>query len=291
MFRRPVNLGFLCSSTLMTIKKNPWRRNLALLYTSLLLFLSVQSGAYAQDGPYQLRRGLDIALVSAGTAGSLGGLLWRAQREPLNRADLARLETSDVWSWDRSAADNYSRGARTASDVLVMSSYVLPFTLLAFEETRGDVGTLVLMLLETVSMNEALTGLTKAAVQRARPYTYNENLSGELRTEDDNAFSFFSGHTSHAAALSFFTARVISAYTDRQWVRMAAWSGAVLLPATTGYLRYRAGKHFPTDIVVGYAVGATVGWLVPYLHRVRPNGDEKRAVCIEPRGLGVAVIF
>ena len=41
-----------------------------------------------------------------------------------------------------------------------------------------------------------------------------------------------------------------------------------MLPAVTGYLRFKAGKHFPTDIIVGYGVGATIGYLVPELHKL-----------------------
>ena len=43
------------------------------------------------------------------------------------------------------------------------------------------------------------------------------------------------------------------------------------------YFRIRAGKHFLTDNLVGYAVGATVGVLVPRLHRV---GDGYPAVAL-----------
>jgi len=43
------------------------------------------------------------------------------------------------------------------------------------------------------------------------------------------------------------------------------WTTAALIPAITGYLRVKGGKHFPTDVVVGYVVGALVGILVPRL--------------------------
>jgi membrane-associated phospholipid phosphatase len=34
------------------------------------------------------------------------------------------------------------------------------------------------------------------------------------------------------------------------------------------YFRLQAGKHFLSDNIVGYAVGATMGVVVPQLHRV-----------------------
>ena len=48
---------------------------------------------------------------------------------------------------------------------------------------------------------------------------------------------------------------------------------AAAVPAVVAYFRIRAGKHFLTDNLVGYAVGATVGVLVPRLHRVTSGYD------------------
>ena len=265
-------------------------------YAFLILFLSASSGSYAQrnnaqDSPYQLRRGLEIPLMSVSTAGSLASVLLREQRSPLNAGELARLDASDVLALDRSAVDNYSDGARMASDGLLVASYAAPLALLAFEEARSDAGTLGLMLLEALLLNEALTGMTKALVTRPRPYTYNTDLPADLRIDDDNTFSFFSGHTSHSATAAFFTARVISRYTDQPAVRTIAWVGAIVLPAATGLMRYEAGKHFPTDVVVGYAIGASVGLLIPYLHKTRGDDEGEQGVQIVPYGLGVAVVF
>jgi membrane-associated phospholipid phosphatase len=50
-------------------------------------------------------------------------------------------------------------------------------------------------------------------------------------------------------------------------VRAAAWAGAALLPAVTGYFRMRAGKHFLSDVAVGYVAGAAIGLSIPLLHR------------------------
>jgi membrane-associated phospholipid phosphatase len=271
----------------MTQKKIFQRSNLTLLYALLLLLSSVLLPANAQEATYQLRRNLDIPLFGTGAAGSLAGLLWRTRREPLAIIELNALQINDVWEPDRSATRNYSRGARRTSDLLVASSYMLPLALLAFKDIRPDAGTLGVILVETILINEALTGLTKAAVQRARPYTYRQQLPTEVRTAPDNAFSFFSGHTSHAAAVSFFAAQVISTYTNRLWVRTVAWSGAALLPAATGFYRYRAGQHFPTDVMVGYVVGAAVGTLVPLSHRVerlsvKPGGSTEQGTLTLP---------
>ena len=35
----------------------------------------------------------------------------------------------------------------------------------------------------------------------------------------------------------------------------------------TGFFRYKGLKHYPTDIITGFAVGAATGILVPFLHK------------------------
>ena len=71
--------------------------------------------------------------------------------------------------------------------------------------------------------------------------------------------------------LRFFTAKTLSDYTNRSGVQAVAWTGAILLPAATGFFRYQAGNHFPTDVVVGYVVGAAVGIIVPHIHKTDPE--------------------
>jgi membrane-associated phospholipid phosphatase len=36
----------------------------------------------------------------------------------------------------------------------------------------------------------------------------------------------------------------------------------------TAILRVRAGKHFWTDVLVGYGVGASIGLAVPLMHKI-----------------------
>jgi membrane-associated phospholipid phosphatase len=56
--------------------------------------------------------------------------------------------------------------------------------------------------------------------------------------------------------------------------KIGLWTFAAAVPFATAYLRVSAGKHFPTDVMTGYAVGAAIGWLVPHLHKKKklPEG-------------------
>jgi membrane-associated phospholipid phosphatase len=58
------------------------------------------------------------------------------------------------------------------------------------------------------------------------------------------------------------------------------WAAAMVPPAFVGYNRYKAYKHFPTDVIFGTAVGAAVGILNPQLHKIRKN--KKNSLSITP---------
>jgi membrane-associated phospholipid phosphatase len=123
---------------------------------------------------------------------------------------------------------------------------------------------------ETAALTTALTLFTKELAHRNRPYVYSDNFRNNCNgssVSKDATSSFFSGHTSITAASTFFIAMVYTDYhPDSRW-KPLVWTGAAILPALTGITRYKAGKHYWTDVITGYAVGALVGTLTPYLHR------------------------
>ena len=85
---------------------------------------------------------------------------------------------------------------------------------------------------------------------------------------DANA-SFFSGHTAMTASAAAFTATVYSIYHPDSKALPYIYISAAAIPLTTGYLRYKAGKHFPTDIAAGLIVGALNGFLIAKWHKSR----------------------
>lgn len=247
------------------------------LYFYLLLFFSIAPGmGYAQH-TYELRYAKDIPLLSAGVAGTTSSILLRARNKPLTVEDIGQLNASDIFAIDRSAAMNYGSGARTASDIFLLTSYVFPLTTLLIPDIRSEPGTIAVMLAETMLINEAFTGITKALVKRPRPFTYNQDVPENIRTSAASNYSFFSGHTSYTAALSFFTAKVIADNIDNNTTEALVWTSAALWPAATGYFRYKAGMHFPTDVIVGYLVGAATGYLIPQLHKTKTEEQTSKA--------------
>ena len=141
-----------------------------------------------------------------------------------------------------------------------------PASLLGDKESRNEYYTSAIYF-ESLLINAGITGLIKVITKRSRPYTYNPAVPLEKKLELDARHSFFSGHTSFAATGSFFIAKTYTDLNPGSKGNPYIWAGAAIFPAITGILRYKAGKHFPSDIIVGYIVGAAVGILVPHLHK------------------------
>jgi membrane-associated phospholipid phosphatase len=97
--------------------------------------------------------------------------------------------------------------------------------------------------------------------------------------QSNNAgISFYSGHTSMTAAISFFTAKVFTEYVENYTLRILIWTGAAILPAITAVSRVNTHWHFPTDVIAGYAIGAIIGYLIPELHKTKSTGNGNLSV-------------
>ncbi len=221
--------------------------------------------------PYALSRNKEIALTAPGILLNLGGYGLAGRIQPLTAADIALLNTSDIHPrFDRRAASQFSLSAKKRSDQLLIAAYLVPVTLALVPQCRQiEQGRVVAVMgIETMLLTNGITQMIKNTVRRPRPFTYHPDAPLSWKTEKDAQRSFFSGHTSTSAAACFFTASTFAAlYPKSRW-RYAVWTGAASLPLAIGYYRYKAGKHFPTDILTGYVVGGLCGILVPRLHRI-----------------------
>ena len=106
----------------------------------------------------------------------------------------------------------------------------------------------------------------QSTAKRARPFVYNPDAPLGEKQNKDARYSFFSGHTSGTACLSVVAAKIWSDYHPGSGWKPLVWSTALAWPAAVGILRVKAGKHFPTDVLVGYAVGFACGYFLPKIH-------------------------
>ena len=234
-----------------------------------ILYLSSAALAIAQS-PYRLEGVKEGFMLGLPMNLHIYSRINFLELKPLTKEKAELLRPNDVWGFDRWATHQYptGAGARTASDVLLYSSFALPWATMASQRGRDDIGAVGTFYLEALLINSALTNLTKGLVKWARPLAYNEFVDVNLKLEKGVRTSFFSGHTSTTAAMSFLTAKLYADFYPDSSIKPVVWGTAALIPAATGFLRMRGGKHFLTDVLTGFVIGAAVGILVPEVHRV-----------------------
>jgi len=211
---------------------------------------------------------------------------------PLTEVELLQLEEQDVNAFDRYAISKQSKKAKKLSDLFLTGVLVLPAVFLSNHHTRQDIIPLLTLSVEVVALNYSLTIITKKLAQRTRPLAYNPAFSLEERLDKNARASFYSGHTSHTAALSFLMAKVMTDYHPdaKTGIKIGIWTFAASIPALTGYWRVRAGKHFPTDTIVGYLAGGLIGIAIPHFHKRRIK-DATSKIRVQPTfGLGMASV-
>lgn len=225
----------------------------------------------AQYSPYRLTVKKDLPVTLGAVGLSAAAQLFQHSVQPLTAGELASLNRLQINRFDRPTSFNWNPRAKKTSDMLALGAIVLPAALLAFKPVREDFPEVLTMGVQAISFTYGLTGFAKASVRRNRPFTYidatNDSQLYRAQLGQDARFSFFSGHTSLSAASTFFLAKVYSDYYPRSSAKPFVWTGAILVPAFVGFLRVRSGKHFPTDVITGYVVGAAVGILTPHLHK------------------------
>lgn len=186
--------------------------------------------------------------------------------------------------------------AQMASDRILYISALLPFFLFLDKDIRYDWLDITMMYAETQAINSNLYGwgpLGPTFVERYRPAVYYEELPLKERNFGNLRNSFYSGHVGSTATATFFAAKVYADYHPGLGAKKYLLYGlASLPPAMVGYYRVKALKHFPSDNLVGMIVGASLGILIPELHRKTGGKASFSTIYTEQvKGLGMAYRF
>ncbi|MGI9543712.1 MAG: phosphatase PAP2 family protein [Cyclobacteriaceae bacterium] len=248
-----------------------------MIRTCILLVFLLQTlvlNAQEKARPFNISTKKDLPILAVGASGLILASVLNSSIKPLTEEQIASLDPSQINAFDRPAVDQYNGRKENISDLLLGVSILTPLSLFADKNIRHDAAPIAVMLSEVAMLNVGVTSSFKGGFKRIRPYVYNPDIPLSKKTNKKSRHAYFSGHVSNAASLSFFTASVVSKYSQNPTVKTLVWTGAILLPAATGYLRYKSGKHYPTDVITGYMVGASIGYLIPKLHESKTNKSK-----------------
>lgn len=256
-YRRPNNknanpliIFYMCSKTSFSVS----------VLFSLAICLT------AQVDVYHVNYKNEIGFVGAGIGLNILGSILAGNADESTIEEINALNASDIWDFDRGATTNFSSKAQAVSDIVLFSGAALPFIIYFSKNCRSEGAAIGVMAAETFLLTNGITNITKSIAKRYRPFNYNPEVDDAIKLGRGSRLSFFSGHVSNTAAMSFFAAKVLTDLHPDMENKYLVWATAATIPAVISYLRYEAGKHFPTDLITGYAVGATIGYLIPTLH-------------------------
>ena len=227
---------------------------------------------------YHLKPKVDIPLTVAATGFTIYGFSQAYSKDNTPEATIRNLSVQNIPRFDRWAADVYSEKAAETSDLFFYGSMPLPFLLLADKEIRHDAAKIGLLYLQAMSATGTLYTGSAMAFDRFRPYAYNPAASMGDRTEGNARNAFFAGHAALVGTATFFTAKVFADYHPDSKLKWVFFGAAAVATGTTGYLRHRGGRHFPSDILVGTAVGTLSGILIPHFHKNKLFKDPNLSV-------------
>jgi len=217
-----------------------------------------QGSEHAYELSYELD--LPILLLSASLSSSY---LYMNQAAPPRCAPLC--SRSDVNFFDRPFAGLYSPTWETVGNVVTASTLVLvPASLFIHELSWRGVGD-VLVVGEAILLTAAIQVPVSYAVNRPRPLLYSQKAPLAEREVPRSGGAFFSGHVANCLAATFVATTALRRTEHRQlaWAVLAVGLAG---SAFVGVARVASGNHFPSDVLAGYAVGASIGIAVPALH-------------------------
>lgn len=248
----------------MTSSPGATRR--ALAWAPVALALAWTPPARAEDpgrSIYKLNAAVDVPLIGLGLAGLTGAFL---ETEPASCLPVCDPPAS-LNALDRLALGHYSPTAHSVADALVLTLAISP-AVWDIIDTRSTAWFEDMVVHgEALALTQGLTQVVKFAVGRTAPFVYDERVALEERMGADASRSFWSGHTATAFASA-------TSYSITYWLRHPRdpWRFTVLATnlaaaVAVGLLKIDAGYHYPTDIAAGAIAGASIGALVPLLHR------------------------
>lgn len=218
-------------------------------------------------------------------------------KEKITDAELQGLNRDIFTGFDRIALEqdpNKRVDHAKASDYMLPGIIAATGALVFDKQIKKDWFRILLMYYETHAITFSIYNYSffgPLFQNKYRPIVYYDELSLSERNGGNNRNSMYSGHTATAVASTFFLVKVYCDYhPEIGRKKYLLYTLATIPPLIEGFLRVKAMLHFPSDIMVGMAIGMACGILVPEVHRFK-NQKVKLGVSGTPVGPGINIAY
>jgi membrane-associated phospholipid phosphatase len=265
---------------------------LSLATQFLFLGTTAQDTLSASTSPYKTSFKKDAPIIIGGLGLTALGVKLINDRPDITPAKLAVESKQSVPFFDRGNVGYYNEKADDDSYIPFKLSFGMPIAMaLLNKNERQHFGQVMVLYLETMAVTGTLFTLSAGLADRSRPYVYGENTPLDKRLGKTGQRSFFAGHTAATAAATFYTAQAFADFNPDSKLKPVVWGVAAAVPALVGYLRYKGGMHFLSDNILGYAIGAGAGILVPKLHKTKMMKQISLVPFAEGKSKGFAAVY
>jgi membrane-associated phospholipid phosphatase len=229
---------------------------------------SAPHGHRHRGGMYNINYAYTLPVVGVGGAwcGYAFSKIYSKSETPTDV--ILALDKNNVPAFDRWVAGKHNDDLDKFSYYPFYAVMPLPLILLADKHISKNAGTVGLLYLESFAYTGVLYTASVYFVDRFRPDVYNTSLELGYRKNGNFRNSFFAGHVAVVAGSTFFIAKVYSDYHPHSPWNWVFYGASIASTAAMAYMRLEAGKHFPSDILIGAAIGTAAGILTPELHKV-----------------------
>jgi len=226
--------------------------------------------------PYTIKKQVDIPLTAAMAGWTVYSFAQISKKENTSAEKLSSLTKDDVNWFDRWAIRPFNKSVDNASYYPFYAAVPYPPIFMFFDrKMRKDYLELIFLYTQAMSITGALYGSAAHYFPRLRPLVYDTRSPMDVRQASNSRNAFFAGHVALVATSTFFMAQVFADYHPDSHLKWVMYGAAGVATAATAYMRHKAGEHFPSDILVGTAVGTLSGLLVPRLHKCKLIKNKK----------------
>jgi undecaprenyl-diphosphatase len=205
---------------------------------------------------------LEEAALIGGDLVLYGGSLYLQSKKPM--PDKTAVDAATIPVFDRIYPSNPSATLSSVGDDLAVASVALPLSLLP-GRSGEEIITLGVMDIETLGLAYSIDSLLKSAVVRYRPYAYSTSTPANFSNSDITA-SFPSLDATIAFSSAVFTGYVFDQFNPDSNLKTIVWASGLTVATAVSILIVASGDHFVSDVVAGSAIGAAIGFLIPFLH-------------------------